>query len=79
MNGSDVEKLAEPNATDDFVVVNRSQLQELIYRKSSVVVGAYRITQLDDGTVWIGERDGGEGGQFKNFEECLDEFYRRHF
>lgn len=73
------DKLTEPNATDEFVVVNRSQLQELIHRKSSVVVGAYRITQLDDGSVWIGARDGGEGGQFKNFEECLDQFYREHF
>lgn len=73
------DKLTEPNATDEFVVVNRNQLQELIHRKSSVVVGAYRITQLDDGSVWIGARDGGEGGQFKNFEECLDQFYREHF
>lgn len=73
------EELTKPNATDDFVVVNRQQLEELCYRKSSIVVGGYRITQLDDGTVWIGDRNGGEGGQFKNFEECLDKFYRENF
>jgi len=73
------EELMKPTATDDFVVVNRQQLEELCYRKSSIVVGGYRITQLDDGTVWIGDRNGGEGGQFKNFEECLDKFYRENF
>lgn len=73
------EELTKPNATDDFVVVNKKQLEELCYRKASVVVGNYRITQLDDGTVWIGAADGGEGGQFKNFEECLDKFYRENF
>lgn len=73
------EELTKPNATDEFVVVNRQQLEELCYRKASVVVGGYRITQLDDGTVWIGDRNGGEGGQFKNFEEWLDKFYRENF
>lgn len=73
------EELTKPNATDDFVVVNKKHLEELCYRKASIVVGNYRITQLDDGTVWIGDRNGGEGGQFKNFEECLDKFYKENF
>ena len=73
------EDLTRINATDEYVIVNRKQLEALLAEKRSIVVGNLRITQLDDGTHWIGEAEGGEGGQFKEFAESVQKFYKENF
>jgi hypothetical protein len=42
-------------------------------------VGDLRIIELPDGSHWIGDKDGGEGGQFKEFAAFVEEFYRLNF
>lgn len=72
-------RLQEPDAASEYVVVKREQLMALLAEKRSIVVGNLRITQLDDGTHWIGEAEGGEGGQFKEFVEAVQKFYKENF
>jgi len=45
-----------------------------------VTIGEYSICRQDDTSVWI-EHESGEGAQFsdESFEECIKDFYNKHF
>lgn len=65
--------------SDDYVVVRKDQLQALLTEKRSVVAGDLVIVQMPDGTHWIGQKEGGEGGQFKDFPAMVKQFYEENF
>ena len=63
------------------------ELQELFSRMVPVLkyrehpeairIGAFRICRMGNGSIWIGEAEGGEGGEFKEaeIEKAVHKFY----
>lgn len=49
-------------------------------RPEAIIIGKFRLVRMQDG-IWIGEAEGGEGGQFKEsaIEEAIEKFYAENF
>ena len=47
----------------------------------AIRIGYFRIVRMSTGGIWIGEAEGGEGGEFKEseIEKVIAEFYRENF
>ena len=49
-------------------------------RPGAIIIGKFRLVRMKDG-IWIGEAEGGEGGQFKEaaIEGAIAKFYAENF
>lgn len=47
----------------------------------AIRIGAFRLVRMSTGGIWIGEADGGEGGEFKEaeIEKVIHKFYVENF
>jgi len=47
----------------------------------AIRIGAFRLVRMSTGGIWIGEADGGEGGEFKeaDIEKAIHKFYAENF
>jgi len=47
----------------------------------TIRIGDFRLTRMATGGIWIGEADGGEGGEFKEaaIEGVIAKFYAENF
>lgn len=54
-------------------------MMEKVEEARWINVGNLRIIELPDGSHWIGCKEGGEGGQFKEFAEFVEKFYHDNF
>lgn len=47
----------------------------------AIRIGAFRLVRMATGGIWIGEAEGGEGGQFKEeaIEAAIEKFYAENF
>jgi hypothetical protein len=47
----------------------------------TIRIGDFRLTRMATGGIWIGEADGGEGGEFKEsaIEGAIAKFYAENF
>ena len=51
-------------------------------RPAAIIIGKFRLVRMPDGNgIWIGEAEGGEGGQFKEeaIEAAIAKFYSENF
>ena len=47
----------------------------------AIRIGKFRIVRMSTGGIWVGEAEGGEGGQFKEeaIEAAIQKFYAENF
>lgn len=77
----DLTKLQEPNATDEFVVVNRVGLEKVLNMINTISLGDYAVRVDPVAKKVVMFHESGEGGEF-NFEKFRDHiaaFYKEHF
>lgn len=83
--GMDLSHLVAPNATDEFVVVNKTSLENLLKLVNTVEVNDLTVRiNPEKQTLWIWINSGpgeGEGGQFNldDFSKAVKEFYKENF
>ena len=81
----DLSHLVEPNAEDEFVVVNKVSLENLLRLINTVQVNNLTVRiDPEKRTLWIWNHAGpsdGEGGEFKldDFAKAVEEFYKENF
>jgi hypothetical protein len=83
--GMDLSHLVKPNATDEFAVVNKQSLENLLRLVNTVEVNDLTVRiDPEKQTLWIWINSGpgeGEGGQFNldDFSKAVKEFYKENF
>lgn len=83
--GMDLSHLVEPNVQDEFVVVNKTSLENLLKLVNTVQVNDLTVRiDPEKKTLWIWINSGpgeGEGGQFNldDFSKAVREFYKENF
>jgi hypothetical protein len=81
----DLSHLVAPNAEDDFVVVNKKSLENVLRHINTVEVNDLTVRiDPEKQTLWIWINSGpgeGEGGQFNldDFSKAVKEFYKENF
>jgi len=77
----DERALMEPNATDEFIVVNRKGLEQVLQLVNTITLGDYAVRVDPQAKKVVIFHESGEGGEF-NFEKFHDHvaaFYKEHF
>jgi hypothetical protein len=84
-DGLDIQHLVKPNAEDQFVVVNKQSLDNVLQCLNAVHVNDLTVKiDPEKQTLWIRINSGpreGEGGQFnlEEFYKVVNEFYKENF
>lgn len=83
--GMDLSHLVEPNVQDEFVVVNKTSLENVLRMINTIQVNNLTVRiDPEKRTLWIWNHAGpsdGEGGEFKldEFAQAVEEFYKEKF
>lgn len=50
-------------------------------KPQAIIIGKFRVVRMATGGIWIGEAEGGEGGQFDEsaIEAVIEKFYAENF
>lgn len=81
----DLSHLVEPNVQDEFVVVNKTSLENILHLVNTIKVNNLTVRiDPEKRTLWIWNHAGpsdGEGGEFKldEFAQAVEEFYKEKF
>ena len=81
----DLSHLVQPDATEDFVIVNKTSLENVLQCMNAVHVNDLTVKiDPEKQTLWIRINSGpreGEGGQFnlEEFYKVVNEFYKENF
>lgn len=81
----DLSHLVEPNVQDEFVVVNKTSLENVLRMINTIQVNNLTVRiDPEKRTLWIWNHAGpsdGEGGEFKldEFAQAVEEFYKEKF
>lgn len=84
-DGMDLSNLVKPNATDEFAVVNKQSLENLLRLVNTVEVNDLTVRiNPEKQTLWIWINSGpgeGEGGSFDldEFYKVVNQFYKEKF
>jgi hypothetical protein len=84
-DGMDLSHLVKPNATDEFAVVNKKSLENVLRYVNTVEVNDLTVRiDPEKNTLWMWINSGpgeGEGGQFKldDFYKVVNQFYKENF
>jgi hypothetical protein len=83
--GMDLSHLVQPNAEDEFAVVNKKSLENILRYVNTVEVNDLTVRiDPEKNTLWMWINSGpgeGEGGQFKldDFYKVVNQFYKENF
>ena len=81
----DLSHLVQPDATEDFVIVNKTSLENVLRMINTIQVNNLTVRiDPEKRTLWIWNHAGpsdGEGGEFKldEFAKVVEEFYKENF
>jgi hypothetical protein len=81
----DLSHLVEPNVQDEFVVVNKTSLENILHLVNTIKVNNLTVRiDPEKRTLWIWNHAGpsdGEGGEFSldEFAQAVEEFYKEKF
>jgi hypothetical protein len=81
----DLSHLVLPNAEDEFAVINKKSLENVLRFVNTVQVNDLTVRiDPEKNTLWIWNHAGpseGEGGEFKlnEFAKVVEEFYKENF
>jgi hypothetical protein len=84
-DGMDLSHLVKPNAEDEFAVVNKKSLENILRYVNTVEVNDLTVRiDPEKNTLWMWINSGpgeGEGGQFQldEFYKVVNQFYKENF
>jgi hypothetical protein len=84
-DGMDLSHLVQPNAEDEFAVINKKSLENVLRYVNTVEVNDLTVRiDPEKNTLWMWINSGpgeGEGGQFQldEFYKVVNQFYKENF